>query len=96
MPSHTGSPELKGSAWAALRAQVIAEETHCWLCHHEVDPHTPWPDPMSPTVDHVTPRSRGGDPHARDNLRLAHLHCNASRGNRPPRPRPAPTRAWFG
>lgn len=96
MPAKTGAPELKGTAWQALRRRVIAEETHCWLCHHEVDPTIPWPDPRSPAVDHVTPRSHGGDPYARDNVRLAHLGCNASRGNRPPTRRPSPTRDWFG
>lgn len=33
------------------------------------------------TVDHIIPRSRGGD-HSLANLRPAHLKCNSSRGNR--------------
>jgi hypothetical protein len=41
-----------------------------------------FPDPWSPSVDHVIPVSFGGgnDP---ENLRLAHLVCNMRRGVRP-------------
>lgn len=36
---------------------------------------------LYPTVDHVVPLSRGGE-HTWDNVKLAHLSCNASKGGR--------------
>ena len=38
-------------------------------------------DPLSPSLDHVVPRSRGGDD-AMGNLRTAHMICNAYRRDR--------------
>lgn len=53
----------------------------CGICQEPVDRNLPWPDPLSPSLDHVVPLSRGGR-HAKDNVRLAHLICNTRRGNR--------------
>jgi 5-methylcytosine-specific restriction endonuclease McrA len=46
----------------------------CHLCHKKVT-RTTW------SIDHLTPLSRGGA-HTRDNVALAHVLCNATRGNR--------------
>ena len=73
-------------------ARVIGEPFHrrdvferdgwlCWLCDESVDPAATFPDPVSASVDHVVPVSLGGV-HSIDNVRLAHLGCNCSRGNR--------------
>jgi len=40
------------------------------------------PGPDDPTIEHVTPRGRGGR-NAVTNLLLAHCRCNAARGVRP-------------
>ena len=40
-----------------------------------------WPDRRSPSVDHVVPLSRGGDD-TLANVKLSHLTCNLSKGNR--------------
>lgn len=53
----------------------------CQICKRKVDPSIKWPDPMSPSLDHIVPLSAGG-PHSRANCRLAHLSCNSARGNR--------------
>ena len=37
--------------------------------------------PKAPTLDHVTPLSKGGS-HTYDNLQCAHLRCNMDKGNR--------------
>jgi 5-methylcytosine-specific restriction endonuclease McrA len=37
---------------------------------------------MRASVDHIVPLSLGG-PHTLDNAQLAHLRCNAIKGNRP-------------
>ena len=70
-----GTPAYRGydARYQRLRAQVIAEETHCWLClgtDFSSDP---------PTADHVLPLVDGG-PTVRGNLRLAHYSCNSRRG----------------
>jgi hypothetical protein len=53
----------------------------CWLCEEPVDgaligTRSPW----RPSLDHVTPRSKGGS-HDDDNLRLAHQWCNSVRSD---------------
>lgn len=53
----------------------------CGLCSERVDPELSWPDPMSASLDHVTPISLGG-PHSRANTQCSHLGCNVAKGNR--------------
>lgn len=74
------SPGRTGYAWRLTRAWVLDTYTHCWLCLHPVDLTLPGTHPDGPSVDHVVPLSKGGDPLDRGNLRLAHLRCNSSRG----------------
>lgn len=50
----------------------------CQLCGEPVDLTATFPDRMSPTLDHVLPKSLGGTDEP-TNLRLAHLTCNSSR-----------------
>lgn len=58
------------------RKAVMAAQTACWLCGSgEQLPGDRW------TVDHVVPRSKGGD-HSLANLRLAHEECNLFRGDK--------------
>lgn len=47
----------------------------CQLCTEPVDRMLAYPDPMSQSLDHVIPLSRGGH-HVWDNVQLAHLICN--------------------
>ena len=51
----------------------------CGICGEIVDPDCRHPDPMSPSLDHVVPLSRGGA-HVRSNVQLAHLSCNVKKG----------------
>lgn len=53
----------------------------CGICHDPVDPDCPWPEPMSPSLDHVIPVTRGGS-HSRANTQCSHLVCNIRKGNR--------------
>jgi 5-methylcytosine-specific restriction endonuclease McrA len=73
-----------GSMRNKLRARVLREETHCWLCKLPVDKTLPHGLPGSPEIDEVIPVSKGGSPYERSNCRLAHRLCNQKRGNRPP------------
>lgn len=83
----------RGRPWRRLQAQVYATETHCHLCGQWVNPNLPSRHPQARSVDHLIPLSRGGHPLDRDNARLAHLGCNARRGNDTPRSRHMST-AW--
>jgi 5-methylcytosine-specific restriction endonuclease McrA len=57
------------------------DQWRCHLCGSAVDSDLSWPDPMSPSLDHVVPLSLGG-PHTPENVRLAHVRCNTAKGNR--------------
>jgi hypothetical protein len=59
----------------------IYERDHwvCGICGNPVDRSLVWPDPMSVSLDHIVPLSRGGA-HTRANVRCTHLHCNVSKG----------------
>ena len=52
----------------------------CHICGDSVDKSAKWPDPMSPSLDHVKPLSKGGH-HVLGNVQLAHLECNVRKGN---------------
>lgn len=67
-----GSRHQHGSS---IRALAVRDGIDCGICHMPVNLALLWPDPTSPSVDHVIPRARGGsdDP---SNLQLAHLTCN--------------------
>lgn len=66
---------------------VIAREVFerdgwmCGICLAPVDESLVWPDPFSPSLDHVVPLARGGH-HTYQNTQLAHLRCNVSKGDR--------------
>ena len=72
-------------------AQFIEEVDHltvferdnwtCGICKEPVDPMATFPDPLSASLDHVTPLSLGGE-HSYANTRCAHFGCNSRRGNR--------------
>ena len=56
----------------------------CGICAKRVDPDIrsgPRGSDMGPSIDHVIPRSRGGEDEL-ENLRLTHWGCNRKRGNR--------------
>jgi 5-methylcytosine-specific restriction endonuclease McrA len=57
------------------------DEGKCQLCGDPVDLSIRWPDPLSASLDHVVPQSKGG-PHTFSNVQLAHLSCNSRKHNR--------------
>lgn len=79
----TRSKGRAGRPWRELRQQIIRASDVCGICGKPVDKTLVFPDPQSPSVDHIVPLSLGGHPLRRDNLRLTHLGCNNGRGNRP-------------
>jgi hypothetical protein len=67
----TGRPVLLGE----IRER---DKNRCHLCRARVSA-KPYPHPLSASLDHVIPLSRGGI-HDPDNVRLAHLRCNVEKG----------------
>lgn len=53
----------------------------CGLCRGGVDLTLDHPNPMSKSIDHIVPISRGGS-HSMENCQLAHLSCNVRKGAR--------------
>ncbi len=54
----------------------------CQLCGRPVNPRLRYPNPMSASLDHIVPISRGGE-HNMSNVQLAHWSCNVQRGAGP-------------
>lgn len=67
----------------SLRREVYERDGWtCQLCGDLVDPNLPPGDIWSATLDHIIPQSHQIIPdHSAANLRLAHLWCNAVRGD---------------
>lgn len=57
------------------------DRNRCQLCRRKVDLTVQWPDPKSPSIDHVIPVSEGGDD-TKTNVQLAHFGCNSGKGAR--------------
>ena len=72
------------SQWEANKKIVLATQSICGICGRPVDKSLKYPDPMSPTVDHIIPVSKHGDPISLDNLQLAHRYCNRMKSDKMP------------
>ena len=59
----------------------VFERDHwvCGICGGGVDSGLKYPDPMSPSLDHVVPISKGGA-HSFSNVQCSHLICNVKLG----------------
>lgn len=68
-PGHR--PEYERNRQKILRTQDI-----CGICGQPVDKSLKYPHPLSATVDHIRPVSKGGHPSDITNLQLAHFKCN--------------------
>lgn len=65
-----------GAVEKFTRAEVFERDGYiCGICAGAIDPALRHPDPMSATVDHVIPLSRGGG-HTLANAQAAHRSCN--------------------
>ena len=58
------------------RRAIIAAGDVCAICGRPIDKTLRFPDPMSASVDHIIPISKGGHPSDPQNLQLTHLICN--------------------
>lgn len=74
---HTRRARIAGVPSEDIDRNLVFErdEYICGLCHQPVNRTLQYPDPMSKSLDHIIPISRGGS-HTYDNVQLAHLCCN--------------------
>ena len=70
------------AAFEAARKKILATQTVCGICGKPVDFSYRYPHPLSPTVDHIIPVSKGGHPSDLDNLQLAHRCCNREKSDK--------------
>lgn len=56
-------------------------DTYCYLCGEEMNYDLLWPHPLSKSIDHVIPLSKGGL-HITDNVAYTHLRCNIKKGSK--------------
>lgn len=78
---HHGRAQRFGVEYESVDVGAVFERD-CWLCQLcevPVDRSLVWPDPLSASLDHIVPMSRGGG-HIYRNVQLAHLGCNLAKG----------------
>lgn len=75
MPT-TKSRGRAGRPWRRARARRLAQGDPCAWCGNYIDLSIGFPHPLSPTVDHIIPLARGGDPLDSNNLQPMHKVCN--------------------
>lgn len=75
--------KANASTGAPVRLAAIAarDKWKCSLCGNRVLKSKKAPHPLSPSLDHVIPLSKGGA-HDPVNVSLAHLGCNVAKNNR--------------
>lgn len=81
-----GSARRRAAAAASIekvsrKAVFERDGWTCQICHDPVDRDAAWPDPKSPSLDHIHPLSKGGD-HTYANTQLACLRCNIRKSDR--------------
>ena len=64
------------------KKRIYATQNVCGICGKPVDMSLKYPHPMSKTIDHIIPISKGGHPSDLDNLQLAHWTCNRRKSDK--------------
>jgi 5-methylcytosine-specific restriction endonuclease McrA len=72
----------RGAGRKTLTFWKVADRDNltCQLCGEPVSLTAQAPHPLSPSLDHIVPLSRGGS-HSYDNVQLAHFLCNSRKGD---------------
>lgn len=53
----------------------------CAICYAPLTLSLKWPNPLSPSIDHIVALANGGE-HTQSNCQWVHLVCNMRKGNR--------------
>lgn len=78
-PDHDGAHRL---IFERNKKKILATQSICGICGKTVDKKIPYPNPMSPCIDHIIPIDKGGHPSDIENMQLAHMTCNRQKSNR--------------
>ena len=81
----TKRPDQDGKAksiYQKAKRLIYSTQSVCGICGRPVNFDLTFPDPWSPTLDHIIPVAKGGDPADLSNLQLAHLQCNRMKGTK--------------
>ena len=70
------------TAYQNARKKIIAAQSVCGICGQPVNKKLKFPHPLSPTVDHIIPVNKGGDPLDIGNMQLAHWICNRQKSDK--------------
>lgn len=70
------------TAYEKNRLVIRKTQTVCGICGQPVDFSYKTPHPLSWTVDHIIPVSKGGHPSDLQNLQLAHRWCNRQKSDK--------------
>lgn len=70
------------AAYEAARQKILKTQTVCGICGKPVDLSLKYPHPLSATIDHIVPVSKGGHPSDINNLQLAHRCCNRAKSDK--------------
>ena len=83
-PDHDGEQR---NAYLSAKKKIFATQTVCGICGKPVNKLLKFPHPLSKTVDHIIPVSKGGHPSDLSNLQLAHRCCNRQKSDKLIEPR---------
>ena len=64
------------TAFEKNRRIILATQNICGICGQPIEKEYKYPHPLSATVDHIIPVSKGGHPSDLGNLQAAHRYCN--------------------
>lgn len=80
---HRRRARIRQSPWERFNKGEIYERDgwRCGICSKPVSKRLAYPHPMSATLDHVIPLSKGGG-HTRSNVQCAHFMCNSLKADR--------------
>lgn len=79
MPKKRNRPDYDGTfqkEFERNKKKILATQEICALCGKPVNKRLKFPNPLSPSIDHIIPIAKGGHPADIENLQLTHLKCN--------------------
>lgn len=81
--THRYRARKRGATVERVRREEIFERDSwmCGICGDPIPKEARHPSPLSASLDHVIPLSKGGD-HSMSNTQASHLRCNVSKGGR--------------
>jgi 5-methylcytosine-specific restriction endonuclease McrA len=81
MPESRTSPDPRYTRrWKNLRAKVLEQSSHCWICGKPLRKDLPGTHRLGPTVDHVVEPGPDGDWFDESNLAACCRSCNSRKG----------------